>query len=176
MPRPPLSSDGDSRTPALYRLFLRFLPTDLRNEFGEEMAFVFVQRLREGRGLFQWARVWVRGCSDLLSHGLAERFNNTHRTKDRSPMFWDELRQDILFSFRTLGRSPIYTGVVVATLGVGIALNTIVFSVMNPFLLRPLPYSQVRSLPWRRYVRPPGSSDSWSSSWPRKSPGPVGGA
>lgn len=58
----PLSpSDGSGRTPALYRLFLRFVPSEIRTDFGEEMAFVFLQRLKENQGLFQRARVWVRG-------------------------------------------------------------------------------------------------------------------
>lgn len=61
-------------------------------------------------------------------------------------MLGDQLRQDLVYSFRALRRSPIYSGVVVLTLGVGIALNTLVFSVMNPFLLRPLPYEDAEDL------------------------------
>jgi putative ABC transport system permease protein len=128
------------------------------------MVFVFQERLLESRGPIQRARVWARGCGDLLFHGLAERweerFGSRSRTrlvgqgpqdeftnrKDRPSMVWDQLRQDLSYSFRTLRRSPVYTGVVVVTLGVGIALNTLVFSVMNPFLLRPLPYDGAENL------------------------------
>jgi putative ABC transport system permease protein len=68
------------------------------------------------------------------------------RLAEKRFMNWDELRQDLVYAFRTLRRSPGYTAVVLLTLGVGIALNTLVFSVMNPFLFRPLPYSAPEEL------------------------------
>lgn len=52
------------------------------------------------------------------------------------------LLQDLKLSVRTLGKSPGYTTVVVLTLAVGIAANTVVFSLMNPFFFRPLPYGE----------------------------------
>jgi len=55
-------------------------------------------------------------------------------------MTMDELRQDLRYAFRTLKGSPGYAGLVVLTLAFGIAANTTIFSVMNPYFLRPLPY------------------------------------
>lgn len=54
----------------------------------------------------------------------------------------DELAQDVRYALRTLRRAPTYAAVVVATLAVGIALNTLVFSLMNPYLVRALPYHE----------------------------------
>ena len=58
----------------------------------------------------------------------------------------DELRQDLTYALRTLRTAPGYAAVVVATLAVGIALNTLVFSLMNPYLVRALPYEDAERL------------------------------
>ncbi len=49
--------------------------------------------------------------------------------------------QDLRFAFRTFKRSPLFVISVVLTLGFGIAANTVVFSLMNPYFFRPLPFS-----------------------------------
>jgi hypothetical protein len=44
---------------------------------------------------------------------------------------------DVWFGSRILGRSPWFTAIVVLTLGLGIAVNTTVFSWINSVLLHP---------------------------------------
>lgn len=47
---------------------------------------------------------------------------------------------------RSLLKHPSYSAVVVLTLAVGIAANTLIFSLMNPYFFRPLPYRAAERL------------------------------
>lgn len=55
---------------------------------------------------------------------------------------WNDLR----IAVRNLRKTPGFVLAVVATLGLGIALNTTIFSVVNSVWLRPLPYTQPERL------------------------------
>src|SRR5580658_9081338 len=56
--------------------------------------------------------------------------------------FSDQLRQVL----RRLGRAPLFTIVTLITLGVGVGANTVIFSVLEGVLLKPLPYPHPEEL------------------------------
>jgi predicted permease len=61
-------------------------------------------------------------------------------------MRMEELFQDLRFAARTLRKAPGFSMVVILTLAVGIAANSVIFSIMNPYFLRPLPYGEPEEL------------------------------
>src|SRR5579863_7843965 len=60
-------------------------------------------------------------------------------SSDQGGCMLGNLWRDLRYTFRSFGRSPGFSAVIVVTLALGIAANTAVFSVVSAILLRPLP-------------------------------------
>jgi predicted permease len=56
------------------------------------------------------------------------------------------LWNDVKFAVRTLGRSPVFTGVAVLSVALGIGANTAIFSLLDQVLLRLLPVKEPQQL------------------------------
>jgi predicted permease len=89
-------------------------------------------------------------------------FGNTTYFKEETRAMWgwsswERVVQDFRFAVRLFGRSPGFTIVAVLTLGLGIGVNTAVFSVVDAVLLRPLPFPEPERL-MRLWEAPPGST------------------
>ena len=54
--------------------------------------------------------------------------------------------QDIRFALRLLGRNPAFAAIAMATLALGIGINTAAFTIFNAFVLRPLPIRDPEAL------------------------------
>jgi hypothetical protein len=58
----------------------------------------------------------------------------------------DTVFQDVRYAVRTLVKQRGFTFVAVVCLGLGIGVNTVIFSVVNAILLRPFPYADPGAL------------------------------
>jgi putative ABC transport system permease protein len=85
----------------------------------------------------------------------------------REMMSLDEIRQDVRYALRSIRKSPGYAGLVVLTLAFGIAANTTIFSVMNPYLFRPLPFGGADQLVQVNQVNPTTGWDMDRFSYPQ---------
>jgi putative ABC transport system permease protein len=110
------------------------------------------------------------GVSDEEARAVARRaFGNLSAAEETFYeasrwMWWDHLRNDLRYALRLMARDLRLTAIIVITLALGIAANSIIFSAVRAVLLRPLPYRQPDRLVqvWDSGPRSGGESD-WVS-------------
>jgi predicted permease len=73
------------------------------------------------------------------------------RTRERTMLFldtFDELRQDLRYALRALGRDARFAVFAILIIGLGVGACVTVFSVANALLVRPLPFEDPDRLVW----------------------------
>jgi len=110
----------------------------------------------------------VRQFGDLkATQAYCETVQMRKGREERRMMSFEELWQDVKYSVRSVRKAPGYAGLVVLTLAFGIAANTTIFSVMNPYLFRPLPFEAPEELVQVNQLDPTTGWDMARFSYPQ---------
>jgi hypothetical protein len=86
----------------------------------------------------------AEGSTDDAAYAARRRFGNVTRYSEEAREmsglgFFDVLRHDARFAFRTFGQAKGFTTVAVTTIALGIGATAAVFSVVDALILKPLP-------------------------------------
>jgi len=149
MPQRPSALDAFS-FPERYLIWVLLMlhPKAFRAEFEDRWLEFLGQQRREPRyqpRIIGLARFWIDVLKDFaVSLPRIRRVwrrtktQSIKTTKGRPAM--ESIIQDLRFAYRTLARRPLFAGVAVLTLGLGIGAATAMFSVVNGVLLADIQY------------------------------------
>jgi len=117
---------------------------ELEQHLEQHYADLLAQGVRE-------AEARSTALTGLDNHDLLRELRNfpkedlTMRSGQAGAGFWDELRLDVRFAVRMLGKNPSFAAIAILTLAIGFGANTAIFSLVNTVLLRSL-YPEIQRL------------------------------
>ena len=144
--------------------------SDVERNMSDELQFHLERRAedlitRGGLSLEEAMRI------ARLEFGSVEKYKEEAR-QSLGLRLLDELRGDLRYAFRNLGKSKGFTAAAIATLALGIGANTAVFSVVDALLLRTLPVKNSEELVVFDWLRTSDSMVAGYSGYGRPGPAP----
>jgi predicted permease len=133
-----------THTPA-WRRYVRFWRANIAEDVEDELRFHTEMRVAEyvARGMSEAEarRAVTQRLGDVdTAREECIALSEVRERNARQAGFFDALRSDVHFAFRSLARSPGWTAVALLTIALGVGATTTVFSIADSLLLRPLGY------------------------------------
>src|SRR5258708_7953912 len=112
-------------TPTAYQYLLRLLPKHVRRNYGDEMATVFKERLATETG--PRPLLWIREVGSMMGAAFRTRII-------------ENLILDARNAMRFYTRNPGFALTAILLLAVGIGGFTAMYSLLDAWVIQPLPY------------------------------------
>ncbi len=109
-----------------YRGLMFLYPKEFRGEYARELCLAFDDRCRAARSAFQIFAIWIHSAVGVFTDAPKEHIH--------------VIIQDLRHALRLMRKDLVVTLTAIAILTLGIGSTTIVFSLANGLLVRPLPY------------------------------------
>lgn len=141
------------------RLLALCLPGDavgesVAGDLGEEH-----ERRAKTDGARAAGRWYRREALSTASWSLHRRLRKRKGAERPRGELMDTIRQDVRYAWRMLKKQPSFAAIVVATLALAIGVNTLIFTFVSLFALRPLPFKNIESLVYLHSVHPDRAND-----------------
>lgn len=115
-----------------YRHLLWLYPSEFRNEYRRELCLAFVDQWRAEPSSLGLIGVWFHSVFGILRQAPKEHYHM--------------ILHDLRYAVRVLRKDWSVTAAAIVVLALGIGATTVIFSLANGLLLRPLPYPQADRL------------------------------
>jgi predicted permease len=108
---------------------------------------------------------WRQAIAGIWHLSTRRRWDS-RRTPEKARFQMTNLLNDFRLSIRALLRAPGYAAIAIMTLALAIGANTLLFSLANPLVVRPLPIENPDGLGWIRTTNAPRMIDRGLLSMP----------